>query len=68
MRGEEKGTLSGTIAISLQDRLRFSLFRSSGAGYHSRGRAPARDHPKMADLPTGTVTLLFTDIEGSTRL
>lgn len=24
--------------------------------------------PTMADLPTGTVTLLFTDIEGSTRL
>src|SRR3712207_425997 len=24
--------------------------------------------PPMADLPTGTVTLLFTDIEGSTRL
>jgi len=22
----------------------------------------------MPDLPTGTVTLLFTDIEGSTRL
>ena len=22
----------------------------------------------MSDLPTGTVTLLFTDIEGSTRL
>ncbi|TMG93657.1 MAG: adenylate/guanylate cyclase domain-containing protein, partial [Betaproteobacteria bacterium] len=22
----------------------------------------------MADLPTGTVTLLFSDIEGSTRL
>ena len=22
----------------------------------------------MADLPTGTVTLLFTDVEGSTRL
>ncbi len=22
----------------------------------------------MADLPTGTITLLFTDIEGSTRL
>ena len=22
----------------------------------------------MADLPTGTVTFLFTDIEGSTRL
>jgi class 3 adenylate cyclase len=24
--------------------------------------------PYMRDLPTGTVTLLFTDIEGSTRL
>src|ERR1700687_4784772 len=24
--------------------------------------------PYMPDLPTGTVTLLFTDIEGSTRL
>src|SRR5437763_12166823 len=24
--------------------------------------------PFMSDLPTGTVTLLFTDIEGSTRL
>jgi len=22
----------------------------------------------MADLPSGTVTLLFTDVEGSTRL
>jgi len=39
------------------------------AGYHSRS-PPSRgggDHT-MADLPTGTVTLLFTDIEGSTRL
>jgi TolB-like protein/class 3 adenylate cyclase/tetratricopeptide (TPR) repeat protein len=26
------------------------------------------DNDLMADLPTGTVTLLFTDIEGSTRL
>jgi len=29
---------------------------------------PGAYHPRMADLPTGTVTLLFTDIEGSTRL
>jgi len=28
----------------------------------------ARSRPVRADLPTGTVTLLFTDIEGSTRL
>ncbi len=27
-----------------------------------------RDHVRMRELPTGTVTLLFTDIEGSTRL
>jgi hypothetical protein len=26
------------------------------------------DHPTVTELPTGTVTLLFTDIEGSTRL
>ena len=41
------------------------------AGYHSwRPPLPgARSEAStMADLPTGTVTLLFTDIEGSTRL
>jgi predicted ATPase/class 3 adenylate cyclase len=27
-----------------------------------------RDHPGVRELPSGTVTLLFTDIEGSTRL
>src|ERR671933_2322681 len=35
------------------------------------GRAAAADPADgspMPDLPTGTVTLLFTDIEGSTRL
>ena len=30
--------------------------------------ARERDSSRVADLPTGTVTLLFTDIEGSTRL
>ena len=39
------------------------------AGYHSRSPPfLARRSDTMADLPTGTVTLLFTDIEGSTRL
>jgi class 3 adenylate cyclase len=28
----------------------------------------ARDHLPMPELPSGTVTLLFTDVEGSTRL
>jgi len=31
-------------------------------------RAAARDSRGMPELPTGTVTFLFTDIEGSTRL
>jgi predicted ATPase/class 3 adenylate cyclase len=31
-------------------------------------RALRLDHPDMRDLPGGTVTFLFTDIEGSTRL
>ena len=26
------------------------------------------DHRRMRDLPSGTVTFLFTDVEGSTRL
>jgi predicted ATPase/class 3 adenylate cyclase len=31
-------------------------------------RARERDSSRVAELPTGTVTFLFTDIEGSTRL
>ncbi len=32
------------------------------------GRGDTRPAARMRDLPTGTVTFLFTDIEGSTRL
>jgi predicted ATPase/class 3 adenylate cyclase len=33
------------------------------------GKPPAKGHrDRVSDLPTGTVTFLFTDIEGSTRL
>jgi class 3 adenylate cyclase len=32
------------------------------------GRPVADDAPPVRELPSGTVTLLFTDIEGSTRL
>jgi class 3 adenylate cyclase len=31
-------------------------------------QACGRDSSRVADLPTGTVTLLFTDVERSTRL
>ena len=31
-------------------------------------RQSSRPRPGSAELPTGTVTFLFTDIEGSTRL
>src|SRR2546429_6527778 len=34
----------------------------------SGARRPAPSFRRMRDLPTGTVTFLFTDIEGSTRL
>jgi predicted ATPase/class 3 adenylate cyclase len=33
-----------------------------------RGVARRKLHPPMTDLPTGTVTFLFSDIEGSTQL
>src|SRR3954447_3647157 len=32
------------------------------------GSRPSGRRPPMAELPAGTVTFLFTDIEGSTRL
>jgi class 3 adenylate cyclase len=32
------------------------------------GRPDTRDHVHVRTLPSGTVTFLFTDIEGSTRL
>jgi predicted ATPase/class 3 adenylate cyclase len=32
------------------------------------GLAPAHDGPVRRDLPSGTVTFLFTDVEGSTKL
>src|SRR6185436_7373450 len=31
-------------------------------------RLESAHHPGVAELPTGTVTFLFTDVEGSTRL
>src|SRR6266542_1314544 len=34
----------------------------------SVARASYRWQPRMSELPTGTVTFLFTDVEGSTRL
>ena len=42
---------------------------ANGAGQHGRGTATAvLDAPPAATMPSGTVTFLFTDIEGSTRL
>jgi predicted ATPase/class 3 adenylate cyclase len=37
-------------------------------GKRSALRRPSRARPGPAELPTGTVTFLFSDIEGSTRL
>jgi predicted ATPase/class 3 adenylate cyclase len=44
---------------------------SPGPGNHSHGaagRSVGRDHVHVRRLPSGTVTFLFTDIEGSTLL
>jgi predicted ATPase/class 3 adenylate cyclase len=43
--------------------------RAAGAEPFAKGAAsPRGDSQPMSDLPTGTITFLFTDIEGSTRL
>src|SRR5687767_14892661 len=44
--------------------------RAGGGRGTSRRRAgwPRWDHARVSALPAGTVTFLFTDIEGSTRL
>ena len=52
---------------SLQFGRRERLGRNPGRVSFTVPPYQAGDHP-MANLPTGTVTLLFTDIEGSTRL
>ena len=46
--------------------VRFVTLDVSGADSYTRAVAQARE--PRADLPEGTVTLLFTDIEGSTQL
>jgi tetratricopeptide (TPR) repeat protein len=40
---------------------------TEGGDWHSKMRS-STPSPTMPELPSGTVTLLFTDIEGSTRL
>jgi predicted ATPase/class 3 adenylate cyclase/DNA-binding XRE family transcriptional regulator len=47
-----------------------SAFAAAGRGSakHGAGATDARGEPEVPELPTGTVTFLFTDIEGSTHL
>ncbi len=46
----------------------FSWFQRSSGAEVIWVALPSEAVRAMADLPTGTVTFLFTDIEGSTRL
>ena len=46
----------------------FRYHRRGRRPHHRRSAADAIHLTGMAELPTGTVTFLFTDIEGSTRL
>ena len=47
---------------------RSSSIRSTPCDNRDESRPAIRLEPPMADLPSGTVTFLFTDIEGSTAL
>ena len=58
-------TIMGRPSTMLPHRRRLSA-RPFPDGLGSCGAG--RDHVPVPDLPSGTVTLLFTDIEGSTRL
>jgi predicted ATPase/class 3 adenylate cyclase len=56
--------LADDLAVLLSER-----FAGSAAGSRALDASPARPGELAeADLPSGTVTFLFTDIEGSTRL
>src|SRR5215510_2258502 len=57
---------STTTKIAVQ--IRMSAFQRRGSGAAAFTRSRPYTQRTMAVLPTGTVTFLFTDIEGSTRL
>jgi predicted ATPase/class 3 adenylate cyclase len=64
------GVIAMVVGIGLELRRRRQLQREATAGEPAGepGPRPRRLLPRPAALPTGTVTFLFTDIEGSTRL
>ena len=62
--GELERLLADDLAVVLSE-----SFRSAAEGTAAPGRSPAGPgEPGEAELPDGTVTFAFTDIEGSTRL
>jgi predicted ATPase/class 3 adenylate cyclase len=61
------GVVAMLLGIRLELRRRRQVGRQAAATEPAARRGPPL-RPRPAELPTGTVTFLFTDIEGSTRL
>jgi Adenylate and Guanylate cyclase catalytic domain len=62
------GVVAMVLGIGLELRRRRQVQRAAPAGGPAGRSDPGPRRSRLAALPTGTVTFLFTDIEGSTRL
>jgi predicted ATPase/class 3 adenylate cyclase len=62
------GVVAMVLGIGLELRRRRQVQRAAPAGGPAGRSDPGPRRSGLAALPTGTVTFLFTDIEGSTRL
>jgi class 3 adenylate cyclase len=62
------GVIAMLVGIGLGVRRRRQVEREGSAGEPAGRPGPRLPRTHPATLPTGTVTFLFTDIEGSTRL
>jgi predicted ATPase/class 3 adenylate cyclase len=61
--------LTGAASVATQVPLRTAYAGWGGRPELDAARRPSHDHGHMRrDLPAGTVTFLFTDVEGSTKL
>lgn len=61
----QKAGLPGAGGLGSQERLG-ATGSAGNLGSRHRSATPPASHPYPAQIPTGTVTFLFTDIEGST--
>jgi predicted ATPase/class 3 adenylate cyclase len=73
-RKDTVALLAAALGLSGEERTAFEVAARRGMGRAAPAPSPTSPPPAVTDesaapaLPTGTVTFLFTDIEGSTRL